>query len=113
MERASRRRTASRLLRLRFGAHRGCLGGAAGLPSELHLETTVIVLLPPSPVLPLPSGVSVAAGVVGDGQPGSSWAGEWNAAFHGNGANPTDHPWDHTFRVYFFMLLLRVVVIMH
>ena len=65
---------------------------AAGLPSELHLETTIIVTEEPSPFLLLPSGVAVAVGVVSDGQPTSSWAGEWNAAFYGNGANPTDHP---------------------
>ena len=65
---------------------------AAGLPSELHLETTSIVPLPPSLFLPHPTGAAVAAGEVSDGQPASSWAGEWNAAFYGNGANPTDHP---------------------
>ena len=65
---------------------------AAGLPSELHLETTPIVPLPPSAFLPLPHGVAVAAGAVRDGEPASSWAGEWNAAFYGNGASPTDHP---------------------
>ena len=65
---------------------------ATGLPSELNLETTAIVPLEPSIFLPLPFGVAVAAGVVSDGQPTSSWAGEWNAAFYGNGANPTDHP---------------------
>ena len=65
---------------------------AASLPSELHLETTTIVPLQPSIFLPLPSGVVVAVGAVSDGQPASSWAGEWNAAFYGNGANPTDHP---------------------
>lgn len=65
---------------------------AAGLPSELDLETTAIVPLEPSPFLPLPFGVAVVAGVVSDGQPASSWAGEWNAAFYGNGADPTDLP---------------------
>ena len=65
---------------------------ATALPSELHLETAVIVPLEPSIFLPLPSGVAVTAGVVSDGQPTSSWAGEWNAAFYGNGVNPIDHP---------------------
>ena len=65
---------------------------ATGLPSELHLEATPIVSLPPSAFLPLPHGVAVAAGAVRDGEPASSWAGEWNAAFYGNGASPTDHP---------------------
>ena len=56
-------------------------GTATGLPSALQLESSFID----------PYSLA-AAGEVTDGQPASSWNGEWHAAFYGNGANPTDHP---------------------
>lgn len=61
---------------------------ATGFPRQLHLLSSPIV---PSPAS-IPPGQAVAAGVVADGLPTSSWDGEWNAAFYGNSANPTDHP---------------------
>ena len=55
-------------------------GAATGFPSELQLDSEPIGLY------------SDVVGEVTDGQPTSSWTGEWQAAFYGNGASPTDHP---------------------
>ena len=56
-------------------------GAATGFPSALQLESSFIDFY-----------FADAAGVVTDGQPTSSWTGEWQAEFYGNGASPTDHP---------------------
>ena len=54
------------------------------MPNELHLQ--------PAAIDPAFAGTAAAAGLVTDGQPNSSWLGEWQAAFYGNGATSTDHP---------------------
>ena len=59
-------------------------GNSVGMPSELHLQ--------PSAIDPAFDGTAAAAGLVTDRLPNSSWLGEWQAAFYGNGAASTDHP---------------------
>lgn len=59
-------------------------GDTTGMPNELHLQ--------PAAIDPAFAGTAAAAGLVTDGLPNSSWLGEWQAAFYGNGATSTDHP---------------------
>ena len=56
----------------------------SGLLTGLQLESAIID--------PHSLGVAAAAGVAADEQSGSAWAGQWRAAFYGNGENPAQAP---------------------